>query len=297
MRRLLLILGMATALHAHHEPGVTIALLDEQIQRTPQVAELFYQRGVEFLAMNQLEKSRADFAAALALKNDYLPAKRCLAQIDFQSGKPAEALNTLRTALANVPKEHQFLLPACHQLEGAILLSLHQPDAALKALELALDTKFPELYTWQLRAEAQQALGKIDESIAGLKAAWEKSRAVILRNAWIDALLDAGKPDEALPVIEEELASNRFLSSWLIRRARANQVKDAAASAADLRAAIDELTPRLATDPPAISLLCDRGLAYALLGDFSAAEADRVRARSLGASPANLRLLNKTLLR
>ena len=297
MRRLLLIVGMATGLQAHHEPGVTIAQLDAQIQLTPQVAELFYQRGVELLAMNQLEKGRADFSAALALKTDYLPAKRCIAQIDFQSGKPAEALQTLRAALANVPTEHQFLLPGCRQLEGEILLSMHQPDAALKALEQALDTKFPELYTWQLRAEAQQALGKIDESIAGLKAAWEKSRAVILRNAWIDALLEAGKTGEALPVIEAELAASRFRSSWLLRRARATQATDAAASAQDLRAAIDELTPRLATDPPSVSLLCDRALAYAMLGEFNAAEADRARARSLGASPANLRLLNKALLR
>ena len=297
MRRLLLILGLATGLQAHHESGVTIAQLDAQIQRTPQVAELYYQRGVEFLAMNQLEKGRADFVFALALKTDYLPAKRCLAQIDFHSGKPAEALQTLRAALADVPREHQFLLPGCRQLEGEILLSLQQPDAALKALEQALETKFPELYTWQLRAEAQQALGKIDESISGLKSAWEKSHAIILRNAWIDALLDAGKTDEALPVIEAELAGSRFRSSWLIRRARATRVTDQTASDADLQAAIAELTPRLATDPPAVSLLCDRSLASALLGDLNAAEADRARARSLGASPANLRLLNRVLLR
>ena len=293
----LVLLACAPGLQAHHEPGVTIAKLDEQIQRTPELAELYYQRGVEYQAMNQLDKARADYLQALKLKPDFLPAKRSVAAVDYQSGKLEQALEELRTALTNVPKEHAFLLPGCRQLEGEILLAMQQPEAALTALELALDTPFPELATWQLRAEAQRLAGKKDESIAGLKSAWEKSHAIILRNAWIDALLDADQTKEALPIIETELASSRFRSSWLIRRARATATSNPAASQADLTAAIEELTPRLAIDPPPTTLLCDRALAYALLGKRDLAEADYQLAKSRGASGANLRLLSKTLSR
>jgi len=57
----------------------------------------------------------------------------------------------------------------------------------------------------------------------------------------------------------------------------------------DLRVAISELNERLAGPMPEPSLLVDRGLAYALLGDAVLAERDLAAARKRGADGPLLR--------
>jgi tetratricopeptide (TPR) repeat protein len=280
------------ALHAHHEPAVTIAQLTEQITRTPSLPELYYQRGVEYLAIEQPAQAKTDFQKAVELRSDYLPAKRYLAQIEFHGGDAATALAAIRAAIQVAPEEHQFLVPGCHQLEGEILLQLKKPAEALTALDAALKAPFPEIDTWRLRAEAQRQLGKVDECISDLHSAWEKTNAIILRNEWLEALIVSPRFLEAMPVIEKEIESGRFKSSWLIRRARVHLKENRATEAkSDLEAAVAELTSRLAVAPPPFLLLCDRGLAYALLGQFEAAAADLAQAKSLGAQTAHCRQL------
>lgn len=281
---------------AHHDPAVTVEQLNAQIALTPQMPELYYQRGVELSAMGQLEKAGEDFAKALSLRADYLPATRSLAQVKFQLQQPEPALALLQEAMQKAPAEHQFLIPGCRHLEGEILLKLGKNEAALKAFDQALLGTYPEIDTWRLRAEAQRLLGKTDEMITDLKNAWTKSSAIILRNEWLDALIEAGRVDEALPVIEQELATSRFRSSWLIRRARANLAgKKPDAAKQDLEEAIAELSGRLTVTPPPFSLLCDRGLAYALLGQKEQAAADLKQAIELGAPPGSCRLLTSVL--
>lgn len=296
MRRLFLVMLLQWlpfgGLRAHHEPGVTVEMLDQQIAATPGISELYYQRGVELASMNLPEKAEADFKKALELKPELLPAKRQWAAMLFSQGKAPEALEMIRKAMVEVPAEHQFLLPGCHQLEGEILLGMGKPADALTALNAALDRQFPDLDTWRMRAEAQRRLGKADECIADLKAAWEKTRAIVLRNEWLEALIENGRIETALPLIESELSTSRFRSSWLIRRARCQlKLNRPELAIPDLREAVTELTSRVSVEPPPALLLCDRGLAFALLGEMEPAKADLEKARTLGASPGNLRLL------
>lgn len=290
------LITFASSAFGHHEAAVTIAQLTEQIEKTPTLTELYYQRGQEYISVDQLEKAKADFSKALSLRADYLPAARMLAQATFQLNQPDQALTQLRAAMTAAPAEHQFIMPSCHHLEGQILLKMDKPKEALVAFQEALKVPFPEIDTLRLRAEAQRRLGLTDQSIADLKAAWLKSNAIILRNEWLEALLAAGRADEALPVIEQELASSRFRSSWLIRRARAFLVnKHEKEAKEDLDAAIKELTDRLVVTPPPFSLLCDRALAYALSGQIEPAREDLKQARTLGAPEGACRLASEIL--
>ncbi len=296
MRPWFLFLLCSSISWADHEPAVTIADLTKQIAQTPLLPELYYQRGVELIALQDLPKAQADFEQALQLRADFLPAKRYLARIADQSGHPEQALAILREAILKAPEEHRFLLPSCHQLEAELLVELHQPEAALTAINKALLDRIPALETWRLQAQILQQLGQTDAALNSLKLAWEKTRAIILRNEWLDALIAAGRKNEALPIIEAELASTRIRSGWLIRRARLSlQDQRTDAARADLREAIDELTPRLAINPPPALLLCDRGLAYALLGEIAAAKQDLAAARKLGISETTCRTLVATL--
>jgi tetratricopeptide (TPR) repeat protein len=290
-------LGGTGPLRAHHDPAVNIEALTEQIGKQPGIPELYFQRADEYMAQRKYPEAEADLRKALELKPDYLPAKRTMARIFKSVGRGAEALDLLRAATQNVPLEHQFLLTSCRQLEGEILLELGRPRDALAAVEAALNgNTAPDVELLLMRAEAQRQCGLVEPRIAGLKDAWDKCRAVLLRNAWLDALIDAGRGAEAAPYVQTELESSRFLSTWLIKRARIFLAAGNADGAkSDLEAAVGELTQRLQVDPPPFILLCDRAAAYAMLGKFSEAAADAKRAEELGAGPNQLRLAQRLL--
>ena len=109
-----------------------------------------------------------------------------------------------------------------------------------------------------------------------------------------EALIDAGQFRQALARIEPQLASARWQSSWLLRRARARKGLGEE-SAPDVRTAIAELNRRLSPQHPDLTLLADRGTANALLGKMAEARKDLVAAKKLGADAWVVRRL-ETLL-
>lgn len=293
--RAIFLLAFGATAAAHHDPAVTLEMLDAQILKTPGIAELYYQRADELLAMTRLDAAEADLHRALALRSDYLPAKRLMARICQVRGNAKMALEVLQKALADAPADHAFLVPGCLQMEGELLLSLNHPAEALNAFNesLAASTT-PDFETIRLRSEALRILGQHDERIASLQAAWQRSQAVILRNDWLEALIDAGRGTEALPCIQTELSTSRFQSSWLIRRARVFFASGRTAEAkADLAAAIAELNTRLTMDPPPVTLLLDRCLAQHLLGDDHNAQIDLAKIRQLGTTASELQRLTR----
>lgn len=296
MRSLLSALLLCRAVWAHDEAGVHIEDLNERIAQLPEFPELYFQRGVEYLAMQDLEKARGDFLKALSLRADYLPATRSLAMVTFRLNDAPKALQILRDGIAQAPPAHAFLLPGCRQLEGEILLTQNKPTEALQALDLATKSDFPDVDTWRLRAVAQRRLGKHAECISDLKNAWQKSHAIILRNEWIDASISLGHIEEVLSIVEKELAESKWRSSWLIRRARIHLKSNRPTEAnADLTAAVEELNQRLSSPTPPYVLLCDRGLAHALLNEKTLADSDLKRAKDLGAPAIACRLLEESL--
>jgi tetratricopeptide (TPR) repeat protein len=150
---------------------------------------------------------------------------------------------------------------------------------------------------WYLtRSQIQCRLGRLDEAIAGLKEAYERTGSAVLEVECIDAMIDAGHFDEALKRIEPVLADSRWQASWLVRRARVRLAGgDISAAHTDLMAAIRELNERLRSAHPDPGLLIDRGLASALLGDAAPARRDLAEARKLGADADTVRRLETAL--
>ena len=118
--------------------------------------------------------------------------------------------------------------------------------------------------------------------VAAIRA--EQTASPVLEAEWIDALLDSGESRAALARIEPQLAESRCRASWLIRRARARLALDQSTRArGDLHAAVTEINGRLNPARPEVSLLAERGLALALLGDLAGARSDLASARKAGA--------------
>src|SRR5204862_845038 len=111
----------------------------------------------------------------------------------------------------------------------------------------------------------------------------------VLEEECIDAMIDGGHPKAALKQIETELRDSRWRSSGLIRRARVRlALGETKAAQRDLHAALKELNSRLLPSAPELTLIIDRGIANALLGDRSAAAEDLARGRRLSPDPVSL---------
>ena len=120
--------------------------------------------------------------------------------------------------------------------------------------------------------------------VAGLEDGIKATGSGVLETERVEALIDAGQHKLALERIEPQLADSRWRSSWLIRRARVRiGLGQRAAAREDLKSAIVEINQRLTPSSPDLTLLTDRGLASALLGDEEAAKKDFQSARDAGA--------------
>ena len=105
-----------------------------------------------------------------------------------------------------------------------------------------------------------------------------------MRNAWIDSLLECHQYETALPIIEKELLESRLKSSWRLRRAKA-YIGTGKINAAmkDLKMCLKELNQRIHPRNPDMTLIADRGLAHALLGNINTAKNDLTHLVQIGA--------------
>jgi tetratricopeptide (TPR) repeat protein len=300
----LFFLSSPPPVEAHHQPGVTIEMLTEQLQKTPGLWELHFQRGSEYLYQRRYEESSADFREVLKLNPEHLPSSRLLAQILSEQGKPEEALGEISRGIQRTldqrsgePAVKNWLSQAYCQQAALQLVEPKNAALALETLDKALaGSPYPELDIYRLRGEALRILGKQEQRIAELKAAYDKTGVVIIRNEWLEALIESGRHAEALPFIETNLANARMKAGWQLRRARVFLAIDKKTEAkADLQAAIEALTPIVTGELPPYTYLLDRGLAYALLEDYTKAKADLAKAKDLGARPGEWRLLERHL--
>lgn len=281
------------------DPGheITVADLTAQIAKTPEMPELYFQRAWNYREMGKTAESRADFEKTLKLNPGFLPASRELARGEAAEGKMEAGIERLRKAIGGASAGQAFHIPGCDSVLADLLLKSGKNSEALEAAEDGLK-RSPDLLLdlCLLRAEAQRRLGKQEERIRDLSAAMSKIRSFVLREKWYDALIDAGRGDEILPEIEEELGNTRYQASWLIRRARI-RLHDGNRPGAetDLRNALTEIESRLRPENPDLSLICERGTIRILLGDREAAQKDLDAARSQGASQW-MTLLLETLL-
>lgn len=282
---LVLVLAGSGAARANPGHEVTIGELSAQIQQSPEVPELYFQRAWNFREIGRLAEARADWEKTLSLSPGFLPASRELARTDAVAGNPDVGIARLRQAMAAIPADQAFHLPGCYSVLAELLLKEGKNAEALKEAQAGLEGA-PDLLLdlCLLRSEAQRRLGRLSERVADLAAAMVKLRSFVVRTKWFDAMIDAGRGAEILPEIDQEIGNTRYQSSWLIRRARIRlKAGQAAGAAADLRAALAEIESRLRPDTPDLSLICDRGVIHELQGNHAAALADLATARQSGA--------------
>ena len=275
------------ALPSTADPGheIRIGDLNKQIAENPTLPDLYFQRSVNYREVNRLADSRADLEKCLSLQKSFLPADRELARLDEHEGHRKEAIDRLEKAIAAAPPDAAFHLPGCYSVLADLLLKSDRKEDALNAASKGISlSQELTIDLYLLRAEAQRRLGKHDDRVRDLAGATEKLKSFVLRIAWIEALIDAGRSAEVLPEIQKEIETSRYKASWLIRRARVflHDGKKAEA-AADLDAALVEVESRIRPELPDLSLVCDRALIWALQGKRDEAAKALAEAKHRGA--------------
>lgn len=269
---ILFLFGLVLACPGHTDISTTIKKLSAKIEEAPG-ADLYYQRATEYRALREYAHARADLRAALALEPDHLPSQIALIEA---LGDRDEALTRALKLSTSVDQRTSLqgasLLAAVHQKRGEL-------EEALKIIrrldELTRKARKGDTSIDLRHADLLLELDRPGEAATVLKAAWDRTDSIVIRNNWIDTALTAGETDEVLPIIEKELRSSRFRSSWYIRRARALRLRNREAAArADLRAALEEINPRINPRRPDLTLIADRGLIHALMGHNALAQRD-----------------------
>ena len=270
---------------AHHNPEEMIRQFTEQIETKGELAapELYYRRATEYRAIREIDKALADLEKAVSLAPEFVAAHEDIGRIHQIRGEHERALASLERAIAAATTEREKA--ASLAVRAEILADAGKPQEALADCESALETYKRGAVDWfLLRSDLQEQLGLDEARLAGLQAGHGRTKSAVLFNAWVEALIDTGDFAQATPIIEEKVAAARLKSSWLLRRAKLLQATgEADAAERDLLQAIDELNSRINLENPDITLLVDRGVAFSMLDDRSAAKRDLALARKAGA--------------
>ena len=283
MRSVPLLILFAFAAGAHDSPEHKVEELSFEMARSVKTSELFMQRAVEHRALGELAHAAADFESAFKLDPKQVTALKELSLVQLAQGKPDLALKTITRALAS-ELAADFLMA-----RAEIHTARADFRAALRDCQAAFRQSNANLEWYLLRAQLQRRLGLFEDCLADLREGVSKTGSAVLQEECIDAMIDAGQHSAALKQVEAELADSRWRSSWLLRRARVRlALGHAKAAKRDLEQALSDLEQRIVPAAPDVTLIIDRGIARALLGQVSLAQSDLHLARSLSASPGML---------
>jgi tetratricopeptide (TPR) repeat protein len=276
---------------AHDSPEHVVEMLTARMEMVGERADLLWRRATEYRALGNLSAAARDLQRAIKLQPDYLPGLTDLSRVQLAQGHRRQAMATIDRAFKLVNDEADRA--PLRMIRAEIFGESGDLEKALAQCDLALQHVTSTELDWYLtRSQIQCRLGKFNEAVAGLKRGFDLTGSAVLEVECIDAMIDAGLFREALEKIEPALAEMRWRSSWLLRRARVRLgCGEISGAHADLLGAIGELNQRLQTPFPDVTLLADRGLAYALSGDGLMAKRDLSAARKLGADAGTLRRL------
>jgi tetratricopeptide (TPR) repeat protein len=291
--RLLLLILVFTPFFvlAHTDISETIKALTTRIEAKP-TADLYYQRGTEFRALQQKAHAIEDLESALKIELHNRHALVALVQL-YETNKRAKALISRYQKFAKT-KEEKFEAHYLLASYNAKLGLFEQASSQCDTLHLIRPSEDPALDLFH--AGLLLKLQRPNKAATILKKSLNRTKSIVVRNNWIDAALTAGQTKTVLPIIEKELSSSRFRSSWLIRRARASLIlKRKEAAQADLREALVEIAPRINPERPDFTLIADRGLIHALMGNKTLAKNDLEILKKSGYSPNAYHLLSSAL--
>ena len=291
--RLLLLILVFTPFFvlAHTDISETIKALTTRIEAKP-TADLYYQRGTEIRALQQKAHAIEDLESALKIEPHNRHALVALVQL-YETNTRAQALISRYQKFAKT-KEEKFEAHYLLASYNAKLGLFEQASSQCHTLHLIRPSEDPALDLFH--AGLLLKLQRPNEAATILKKSLNRTKSIVVRNNWVDAALTAGQTKAVLPIIEKELFSSRFRSSWLIRRARASLIlKKKEAAQADLREALVEIAPRINPERPDFTLIADRGLIHALMGNKTQAKNDLEILKKSGYSPHAYHLLTSAL--
>lgn len=289
-----LLLASTAMLPAHDSPEHVVTTLTRRMGESGPTPELLYRRGVEYRVLGQWSKAAADLEGALNRDPRLLPARLEWAKVLLIQGRTPEARQAIEEGLAQTGEKEA--VGALMRVRAEIQAQAGDWARALADSERALQTNPGDLDGYLLRGQLQRRLGRHGDAVRGFQEGFTRTGSFVLKNEWIESLIDAGCCRQALAEIESELVQSRWKSSWLLRRARARIcLDDRPAATADLRAAIEEIDRRFNPRRPDLALLADRGLARALMGDTERARADCRQAKEAGAEDWVLERLERAL--
>lgn len=290
-----LLLALPCPAVAHDSPEHVIELLTARMETIGERPDLLWRRATEHRALGNLNAAATDLQRALKMRRDYQPALIDLSRVRLAQGRRRDAMKPIERALLFVTNETSRA--PIRMMKAEILAAAGDYPGALRECNLALASSSSVELDWYLtRSQLQCQLGHFAEAAEGLRRGFELTGSAVLEVESIDAMIDAAQYDDAWGKVEFALRETRWRSSWLIRRARIHLGR-ASISAAhqDFAEAILEINRRLNPAHPEVSLLADRGLALALLGDITGAKKDLLAARKAGADAAMLRRLETAL--
>jgi len=260
-----LLVCVSTAL-GHTNITETIKTLNAQIKKSP-TSDLYYQRATEYRALREKGHTIKDLRAALKLSPNHRPS---IIALIGELEKSDEALSLAHQLAkhsqeSNQATESSYLLAQIYHLRG----NDHKSVSILKKIQ-STTNRYPTTVDILL-AECHLKLKQPTAAATVYRQAWKRTNSIVMRNQWIDASLTANQ---------------------LIRRARAHLSSDKKDLArTDLQEALKEITPRINKLRPDLTLIADRGLIHALMGNPQLAKKDHAILKKSSLPPSSYRLL------
>jgi len=276
---------------AHDSPSHVIHSLTHRMETEGASARLLTARAYEHRSLGDLNAAIVDFTEALKLKPHYSAALLGNAETLLSEGRWSEAEAVARQGVdthSDVARQAPY-----QALLGKIHAGQHRWPEAREAWHAALRSPTPEVDWFLGEAESAGRLSGPAAQVRALAEAVKRNPSIVLRRAWIRALIDAGELEPASREIENSLTETRWRSTWLLMRARIHEQRgELAKQRADATEALTEIRSRMNPDRPDPYLVAEAGNALALLGEQDEARAYLQQARGLGVPEALLSVRN-----
>lgn len=284
-RPLVILLSLSiTIAYAHESAEHTLEHLNAEL-KIERTAPHLYQRALAYRSLGDLKKAKPDLLEAIKIAPQKLAYRMELGSLELAGRNSVGALNAATHAmpLAKTPEQKSQV----HMLRAEAYHLSQQTKASLQACQLAFHERPKGEIEWfLLRSENQRLLKQHTQRIADLETGMKLHPSAVLKTHWLDALIDAGKFQPALKVIDQEITDRRWKSDWLVKRARALYgLNKNTAAETDLYTALEEIQQRLNTKRPDPLLVADQGTAHALLGNQAAAKSSLNQLRRHHAAP------------
>lgn len=262
-----LLIGLLVGLHSsrgHDSPSHRIEAITARMEKEGARIHLLIDRGFEFNALGDWRSAAADFEAALLLSPSSWAALSGCTEAYSRLGRWDDLAKLARTGLS-YQKTPSMKAPF-YALLARSLMEKKQWDQAAGAWDKAMESSNPQIDWYLGQAETLYQLKEYNRQVKALSEARARNPSVVLYRAWIEALINSGRWEQALAEVNRELSQARWKSAWFLLRARIYRAMDREdAQLSDAKAALNEILSRLHPDRPDPQLVRERDQALALL--------------------------------